>query len=229
MRFLGIVAAVLVANLLTLVFLAIAFALLISDQGQAFMRHLGYDISPIVSAYYRSRIIEWEQPEASNMTPITVAPRGSEEKPTPPVSTTRQAPKNEGKSPDPDVVRSTFQTCSFWNSEYRKEGTARSRRFRDSACGRYEELTGRDIEDVMTLARPRQRASSNPQNTTRQSRQIASETRRHEAYCDELKHKIEVYDAKLRAGGDGAYMNYWRGKRREVSNTYAWECLRNPK
>lgn len=222
MRFLGIVAAVCVANLITLVFIAIAFALLISDQGQAFMRDLGYDLSPLVSAYHQSQIKEWSDPRVRRMTSIEITPPPKEPEPVQP----KPAPKTTDSKPDRHAIQTTLNTCRFWNNEYRKDGTDRSKGFRDAACSRYERLSGNDANRVVSLATAPQRQTTTQQTNTRQSQQANNEDRQHEAYCKRLQEKIDYYDAKLRSGGDGSYMTYWRGERRKVSNKYSWECLR---
>lgn len=222
MRFLGIVAAVFVANLITLVFIAIAFALLISDQGQAFMRHLGYDISPLVSAYHQTRIKEWNDPRVRRLTSIEITPPPKEPEPVQP----KPASKTKDNKPDRHAIQTTLNTCRFWNNEYRKDGTDRSKGFRDAACSRYERLSGNDVNRVLSLATAPQRQATTQQSNTRQSQPATSDDRQHEAYCKRLQEKIDYYDAKLRAGGDGSYMTYWRGERRKVSNKYSWECLR---
>jgi len=222
LKFLGRVAAVLVANLITLVFLAVVFALLISDQGQSFMRDLGYDVSPLAATYHQSRIKEWRDPRSGKMTPINVSHQPLEPAPVQP----KPAPKTVDKGPDPHTVQTTLNTCTFWNNEYRKDGSDRSKGFRDTACARYESLSGNDISNVIALAQKPQQRSSSQGTTNTRNQQAAADNRRHKAYCQQLKDKIEHYDAKLRAGGNGNYMTYWRGERRKVSDKYAWECLR---
>lgn len=222
MRFLGRVAAVFVANMITLVFIAIVVAMLISDQGQAFMRHLGYDISPLVSAYHQSRIQEWKGPRAGRMTPIEITPNTNQSA----LAKSKPAPKIVDKTPDRHAIQTTLNTCRFWNDEYRKDGTDRSRGFRDAACSRYESLSGNDIGTILSLARAPQRKTTSQKISSNRTSQKNSNDRQREANCERLKEEIEYYDAKLRAGGDGSYMTYWRGERRKVSNKYSWECLR---
>ncbi|WP_418500034.1 hypothetical protein [Flagellimonas sp.] len=222
MRFLGRVAAVFVANLITLAFIAIAFAMLISDQGQSFMRHLGYDISPLVSAYHQSRIQEWKDPRVGRITPTEITPKINQSAP----AKSKPTLKAVNQTPDRHAVQTSLNTCRFWNDEYRKDGSDRSRGFRDAACNRYESLSGNDIGSVLALAKAPQRKTTSQQISSNRTPQKSRNDRQHEANCERLKEKIEYYDAKLRSGGDGNYMKYWRGERRKVSNKYAWECLR---
>ena len=224
MRFFSVVFAVFLGNLVTLLFLGIAFALLISDQGQAFMHSLGYDISPLASVYYQRRTDNREQPGISQMKPMTVVQQAA----TQTQKSVKQPKRTNGNGgADPSVVKSTLDVCKFWNEEYRKDGSKFSLSHRDSACNRYEKLTGRDIERVINLAQKPYITGSQDKSRERRSQEIAEQKREHEVYCGNLKEKIEYYDSKLRAGGDGDYMTYWRGKRREVSKEYSWKCLRN--
>lgn len=222
MRFFSVVFAVFLGNLATLLFLGIAFALLISDQGQAFMHSLGYDISPLASVYYQHRTDKREQPGISQMKPMTVVRQA----PTQTQNSVKQPKRSNGKA-DPSVVKSTLEVCKFWNEEYRKDGSKFSLSHRDSACNRYEKLTGRDIERVVNLAQKPYRTVSQEKTRDRRSQEIAEQLSEHEIYCGKLKEKIKYYDSKLRAGGDGDYMNRWKGKRREVSKEYSSKCLRN--
>lgn len=225
MKFLRTAAAVLVGNFFTLVFLLLFFAFLISGSGQAFMRSLGYDITPLVSAYHSMRIIEWQRPSysdtpAASQAVVTTAPP----KPSvsPPVQPSRQVVISSPSSAarEASAIKSSLQSCRFWNDQYRKDGSFTSRKHRDTACRRYEELSGRDVGSVLTLySEPRQTASN-----TRKEQALVREKQEHEEYCKKLRASIDYHDSKLRAGGDGEYMTYWRRKRREVSSTYYREC-----
>jgi len=230
LRFFAVVSAVFLGNLITLAILGIAFALLISDQGQAFMRSLGYDVSPLASVYYQHRIDKKGQPGISQMKPMTVVRQAPVNMPAQNQDPVKQPKRSSGSTnggADPTVVKSTLEVCKFWNEEYRKDGSKTSLSHRNSACNRYEKLTGRDIERVIKLAEKPYKTVSQKSGRERRSQEIAEQKREHEVYCGNLKEKIDHYDSRLRAGGDGDYMNYWRGKRREVSKEYSWKCLRN--
>lgn len=225
MNFLRIAAAVLVGNFITLVVLLLFFAFLISGSGQAFMRSLGYDITPLVSAYHSIRIIEWQRSSytdtpAASQAVVTTAPL----KPSvsPPAKPLRQV-VTSSSSPavrEDSAIKSSLQSCRFWNDQYRKDGSFTSKKHRDAACRRYEELSGRDVGSVVTLySKPRQMLSSRQSTNTREEQK-----REREKYCKELRDSIDECDSMLRAGGDGEYMTYWRRQRREVSNAYYREC-----
>jgi len=204
LRFLGIVSAVVVANLITLVLIAIAFALLVSNQGQAFMRQLGYDISPLISAYHQTRVKEWKDPRLARMTSIEITPQPKAPEPVQP----KPAPRNTGQKASHQAIQTTLSSCRFWNNEYRKDGTDSSKAYRDAACGRYERLSGNDVNNVVVIAKAPQRQATTQQISNLQSRQSSTEDHQRENYCDRLREKVDYYDAKLRAGGDGSYMTY---------------------
>lgn len=237
MRFTGTVLAVLVANLLTVALLTGAYYYLKSDHGQMMLYEMGLHSlfipalgSPVSNVRGQDSQDSFTQGRLSDMKPMTVTPRSA--------LSTSQASTNGASQPSSErkrnlsAIRSSLEMCRFWNAEYRKDGSSKSKQYRDAACARYERFSGRDSSNIVNLASSSSVASkpSYQEQQERRRRQLeeqrkAEEKAKHENYCLGLREDIDHYDSLLRHGGSGYQVARWRTERREVSLEYSRKCL----
>lgn len=229
MKFTGTVFAVLAANFLTIAFAVGALAFLKSDQGQELLREFGLQ-SFFLSATAPLSSDSFRQPRLSDMQPMTVEPRPAIQPQLSPSSPPRltSPPSNGGSSES--AIKSSLKMCRFWNAEYLEDRSAKSRAYRTLACNRYERLSGEGSRNTANLAESKPTRSSYEEKLQRaekqrEERRIAQEKRQHEAYCENLRDRIEHYNSLMRAGGSAGYLNRLRGERREVSLEYSRTCL----
>ena len=236
MRFTGTVLAVLLANILTIALLTGAYVYLRSDHGQMLLYELGLHSiyfsltasthDPEIKSNSSSSFV---QPRISNMAPMKVEPSRSAQpqvssSPSTGASTSSSARKNQS------AINSSLKMCRFWTAEYKKDGSSQSKAYRNSACKRYERLSGRDSRNVVALAsaqmaRTTYQEQRQRDERDRQARREAKEKREHELYCDRVRDRIDHYDSLLRAGGKAHYVNRLRGERKEISLEYSRKCL----
>lgn len=236
MKFTGTVLAVLVANILTIALLTGAYSYLRSDHGQILLYELGLHSiyvglaasadEPMIGGNSSSSFV---QPRISDMKPMKVEPRRSSQpqvssSPSPGASSTSSVHKNQS------AINSSLKMCRFWNAEYKKDGSSQSKAYRNSACKRYERLSGRDSSNIVAFAssqpsKPTYQEQRQREERERQARSEAKEKREHELYCDRVRDHIDHYDSLLRAGGKAHYVNRLRGERREISQEYSRICL----
>ena len=221
MRFSGVVLAVLVANIITIGLVVGAYALLKSDQGQMLLYELGLQslvLAPMNSRHQKVPPQDFIQPRLSSMQPMRVTPRPSSEPPG--RSSNPEEPNSEPDSGHSrSAIVSSLKMCRFWNAEYKKDGSSQSKAYRDQACKRYERFSGRDSSNVVSLAsassqpsRSRSEKQRMREERERAERRQADEKRKHEAYCDRIRERIDHYDSLLRAGGSAHYVNRLRGR-----------------
>jgi len=236
LRFTGTVLAVLVANILTIALVAGAYVYLRSDHGQELLFELG-----LHSTYFGLAVSAYSpggegnsssspiQPRTSDMKPMKVEPRRSGQpqvsgSPSRGTGTSNSARRNQA------AINSSLNLCKFWSAEYKKDGASQSKAHRNSACKRYERLSGRDSSNIVALASSRaappvyQKRRQLEERERQESRQ-AKEKREHELYCDRVRDRIDHYDSLLRAGGKAHYVNRLRRERREISLEYSRKCL----
>lgn len=236
MRFTGTVLAVLLANILTLALLAGAYVYLKSDHGQILLYELGLHsvFFSLASSRYESTIEaessgNFVRPRLSDMKPMRVEPsqnRQSQASNSPPEETTASSSPRRNQS----AINSSLKMCRFWNAEYKKDGSSQSKAYRNSACKRYERLSGRDGSNVVALgtsqpAKSTYQEQRQREEQERQARREAKEQREHELYCDRVRERIDHYDSLLRAGGRAHYVNRLRRERKEISLEYSRKCL----
>lgn len=237
MRFTGTVLAVLLANILTIALLTGAYVYLRSDHGQMLLYELGlHSIYLSLAASIHDPEVEsissssFVQPRISNMAPMKVKPsrsgqpQVSSSPPSTGTSTSSSASKNQS------AINSSLKMCRFWNAEYKKDGSSQSKAYRNSACKRYERLSGRDSRNVVAFASARTARTTYQEQhqrdeRDRQARREAKEKREHDLYCDRVRDRIDHYDSLLRAGGKAHYVNRLRGERKEISLEYSRKCL----
>ncbi|MDK8463081.1 hypothetical protein [Marinobacter sp. SS13-12] len=236
MRFTGTVLAVLVANILTIALLTGAYVYLRSDHGQMLLYDLGLHsiYFSLVASTHDSEIegnssSSFVQPRISDMKPMKVEPRRPSQpqvssSPSTGASTSSSVRKNQS------AINSSLKMCRFWNAEYKKDGSSQSQVYRNSACKRYERLSGRDSSNVVALAssqmaKPTYQEQRQREEQEKQARREAKEKREYELYCDRVRERIDHYDTLLRAGGKAHYVNRLRGERKEISLEYSRKCL----
>lgn len=235
MRFTGTVLAVLVANILTIAVLTGAYVYLRSDHGQELLYELGLHTvyfslaasahDPEIGGNPSSPLV---QPRTSDMKPMKVESRRSIQ-PQVSSSSSRGASTSSPVRKNQSAINSSLNLCRFWSAEYKKDGASQSRAHRNSACKRYERLSGRDSSNVVALvsSQPAKSTYQEPpqlEERERQERREAKEKREHELYCDRVRDRIDHYDSLLRAGGKAHYVNRLRGERREISLDYSRIC-----
>lgn len=238
MKFTGTVFAVLVANILTIALLTGAYVYIRSDHGQMLLYELGLHsiyfglaasaYGPEIEGTSSSSLV---QPRTSDMKPMKVEPRRSSQ-PQVSSSPSRRASTSSSVRKNQSAINSSLNMCRFWSGEYKKDGASQSKAYRNSACKRYERLSGRDSSNVVALvssqtAKPTYLEQRQLEERERQERREAKEKREHELYCDRVRDRIDHYDSLLRAGGKAHYVNRLRGERREISQEYSRKCLLN--
>lgn len=235
MRFTGTVLAVLVANLLTICLLAGGYFYLKSDHGQMFLYEMGlhsYFFSAVVlksdTSSFGGPSEGFKQPGVSDMQPMIVTP-SSEATQQPALTPAAITRNSDTEKRNQSAIRSSLKMCRFWNAEYKKDGSSKSKTYRDAACRRYERFSGSDSEQVVNLATSSatslQRAYREQQEKRAKERRLATEKRAHEQYCQSLSDRIDHYDSLLRSGGKARYMNELKQGRRELSIEYSRKCL----
>lgn len=235
MRFTGTVIAVFVANLLTFALIAGVYVYLNSEHGQKLSHELG--LRPLLSSLSGAdqqadgagtSSERFVQPRHSDMQPMRVTPRQTNQ------SQLAHSPprKTETSSPERNqsVINSSLKICRFWNAEFTKDRSSKSKSFRDLACKRYERLSGLDSRKVVNMSRtqptkPNYQERREQEEREMEAKQLAREQRNHEQYCEGLRERIDHYDSLLRRGGKAHYVNRLRGERRELSLEYSRKCM----
>lgn len=236
MRFTGTVLAVLVANILTIALLIGAYVYLRSDHGQELLYELGFHAIyfGLAASAHDSELggnpsSSPVQPSTSDMKPMRVEPRRSNQ-PQVSSSPSRGASTSSSERKNQSAINSSLNLCKFWSAEYKKDGASQSKVHRNSACKRYERLSGRDSSNIVAaassqVAKRTYQEQRQFEEGGRQERREAKEKRAHELYCGRVRDRIGHYDSLLRAGGKAHYVNRLRRERREISLEYSRKCL----
>ncbi|SFM77646.1 hypothetical protein [Marinobacter zhejiangensis] len=133
------------------------------------------------------------------------------------------------------AIRSSAHMCQFWARMYANDQETQSRIHRESACSRYELLSGNSRTAIVSRSvlngadtsvqrqqfLQRQTLAERRQNLAEQLR----EQRELQARCDSYNEQLDDIQAELRSGYSVSRGNHLRSLRREVSEKYSRECI----
>jgi len=220
MGFLKVVAAVVLANLLTLtliVSLSLGFmGNLVEEIGQ----QLGIDI-PVVDISFGD--LARPEPQSAQRSATSHQPQVA-------AVTSRPTQPRPGQSAS--AINSSREMCQFWSNQFAKDHDPQSRVHRENACRRYERLSGNSRTNVVsrgTLRNADEQARREEQRILAERKEYWEEQQRQkqelEQRCDRYNERVDAIDAELRSGYSVSRGNYLRSERREVSQKYSRECI----
>lgn len=220
MSFWKTLAAVVIGNILTLALVAGLGLALFAPGIRAIETALGVRLPTLDITFGDDLPITRPQVVTNIVKPAYTPPTNQNR--TPRISSTE--PKR-----DASAIRSSAQMCKFWNKAYAEDQTTKSKKFREQACSRYEQLSGKSRTTIISpvyVSRP-----DNEKTIALADRraEVAREKREAEALerqCERMSKRFDYIQSRLRAGYTVSEGNRLRDEKRELSRDYAWSCLR---
>ncbi|MDV2080491.1 hypothetical protein [Marinobacter xestospongiae] len=233
MGFLKIFLAVVAAQLVILLIVAVTAVFFMEESAVELARDIGIDLNGLTITIAGE---DWIVFDNQNTPDNTVRPYVASVAPTVPPWDSNQPSRsnhtndNNRRNTLSSAARSSREMCRFWHAEFIKNRSEQSRIYRESACKRYERLSGRSRSTIVgNVNRQLDRVDQEREQVLARRREQREDRQREQAElqakCDRYNRRIDVLDAKLRSGYTVSQGNRWRAERREVSQKYSRECI----